>query len=565
MLLPSENERRARLFRLSVMACATAVASVCLAAPASAAVTPASPSPTDSPTATAGATASPAPSPSPTATGSPTASPSPYSSATASATATFAPAATTSPSATASPTATANPTATASPSSSPTASPATLPFSFRAQNFVIDTALAPELRAYALSHPVPVTGFGTVDKYGVRVVERNGVLYDHPVAQAQYGMALLESYRLTGDSRYLTLAEAQANRLIYRHVLARGAWYYPYRFTYTGPGGVVRRSPWYSGMAQGQVLDLFTRLAQATGDATYQTAADATFTSLTLAPKQGYPWGVWTINGNLWLEEYPHPTLVSGARVYNGHMFATYGLYSYYAATGNPTAMKLLQGALTTTLENFPSIRRRDYRSVYCVTYPTDAQRYHFVHELELLWNQNMTGDPRFAQRADVFAEDYPRPEAKGTLYFAAGTHKAFAFGPSGEVYASRAVTFTRSSLAPFGARTRIKNRSGIWYAVTSGSFAGYFVQESRGYQFGWGQYATLGYFVPRKATITVDTPSAFRYATDGTRTDAAAGYVVGDTLTVDQRATLNAVEHVRIASGTNTGWWVPVSNVKLD
>ncbi|MDP9183710.1 MAG: hypothetical protein M3P04_13155, partial [Actinomycetota bacterium] len=155
---------------------------------------------------------------------------------------------------------------------------------FRYDEFPVRTGLSPVDLPYSDTRALPRTGAGVVDKHGVRMVEVGGRRYDHPAAQARYGLALLESYRLTGDPHYLALAQAQADRLVSRRVIEAGAWFYPYGYDHRGPGGVVRKAPWYSGLGQGQALSLLTRLATVTGSPVYRAAADLTFASLLVPP-----------------------------------------------------------------------------------------------------------------------------------------------------------------------------------------------------------------------------------------------------------------------------------------
>jgi len=46
----------------------------------------------------------------------------------------------------------------------------------------------------------------------------------------------------------------------------------------------VLRAPWYSGMAQGLAISLFSRLSVVTGEARWRQAATATFDSLLIPP-----------------------------------------------------------------------------------------------------------------------------------------------------------------------------------------------------------------------------------------------------------------------------------------
>ena len=190
--------------------------------------------------------------------------------------------------------------------------------------------LPAELQPYALSHPGPL-GYGTVDAAGVRMVDRGGRLWNHPAAQAQYGIAMLESHRLTGDSRYLAIAVEQATRLIGRAHAYGGGLFHPYDFPDAPHDTTVRTPPWYSAIGQGQVLDFFTRLARsARADLGYRSEADGTFKAFLVPQVARKPWVTWVHAGQLWLDEYPRTDVALGDRTYNGHMFAAFGLYQYF-------------------------------------------------------------------------------------------------------------------------------------------------------------------------------------------------------------------------------------------
>ena len=80
--------------------------------------------------------------------------------------------------------------------------------------------------------PAPLTDHGVHDTHGTRMYLHDGKQYDHPVAQAQYGLHLMESFRLTGNPQYLNRAKKQARRLVERRVPHAGGWFYPYRFAH---------------------------------------------------------------------------------------------------------------------------------------------------------------------------------------------------------------------------------------------------------------------------------------------------------------------------------------------
>jgi hypothetical protein len=105
------------------------------------------------------------------------------------------------------------------------------------------------------------------DSYGVPMCIIGGYRRYHPVGLARLGLKYLYSFRRTGDPLYLDRAERIAAGLKRIAVSARGAIWFPYRFTFTmhGDRGIVNRPPWFSGMAQGLALSLFVRLWERTG------------------------------------------------------------------------------------------------------------------------------------------------------------------------------------------------------------------------------------------------------------------------------------------------------------
>ena len=230
----------------------------------------------------------------------------------------------------------------------------------------------PELQPYALQVPAR-SGYGTVDAAGVRMVSLGGRLWNHPTAQAQYGIAMLESYRLSADPRLLAIALAQAGRLIGRARAYGGGLFHPYDFPHAPHGTSVRTPPWYSAIAQGQVLDFFTRLYRVTGSAGHKAEADGTFRSFLVPQVAGKPWVAWVQGGLLWLDEYPRTDIALGDRTYNGHMFASFGLYQYYLLTKDERARQLTQGAFATARSVAPQARNPGWRSVYCLQDRVDA------------------------------------------------------------------------------------------------------------------------------------------------------------------------------------------------
>jgi|RhiMethySRZTD1v2_1073278.scaffolds.fasta_scaffold193557_2 D-glucuronyl C5-epimerase C-terminus len=252
------------------------------------------------------------------------------------------------------------------------------------------------------------------DSYGVPMRIYDGVKRYHPVGLTRMGLAYLRNYRLTHDARYLDRAKRIAGGLKRMAVSARGALWFPYRFRWTmhGVDRYLNRPPWYSGMAQGLALALFSRLYQYTRDASYLRLADLTYASLRNMGRGTNPWVSW-IDGRhyLWIEEYPQQL----DQTFNGFVFAIIGLHDYsqltkdpalYSATRDSDVLALLRGGITTIRAYTPTFRNPGAVSDYCLAHHYRNPKYHPVHIAQLRYLTLITGDPWFGRMADAFAAD---------------------------------------------------------------------------------------------------------------------------------------------------------------
>jgi hypothetical protein len=117
-------------------------------------------------------------------------------------------------------------------------------------------------------------------------------------------------------------------------------------------------------------------------------------------------------HGDLWFEEY----IVSPpTHILNGFMWAAWGVYDYFLATGDPTAQALFDQAVQTLLENlerydlgFWSLYEQSGTRLKMVASPF----YHQLHIVQLRVMHRLTGESQFARFADRW-ESYGRSRAK--------------------------------------------------------------------------------------------------------------------------------------------------------
>ncbi|MGY0005355.1 D-glucuronyl C5-epimerase family protein [Micromonospora sp. I033] len=401
------------------------------------------------------------------------------------------------------------------------------------------------------------------DEQGVRLFQYNGQTYDHPVAQAQWGLSNLRTYLANRDPMFLERAVAQAQRNLDRKVVSRGAWWYPYEFDFPRCAQMpVVHSPWYSAMSQGQLLSLFVRLHEVTSDQKWREAADRTFASLLLPPESGLPWATWVDDaGYLWLEEYPVTPGVTGERVLNGHIFSLYGVYDYWRLTADARAAAIFDGAATTLRHHVPvDFRAPQWISRYSIGCPNSYAGYHPVHIGQLLKTYEMTRAPVFAGLADLFREDYPTPAVSGTVVFSGGTHVGYRFNSAGTILEQKSLTLSRQSNANADQRIRIPGR-GIHYRIYNGALAGFLVPEAPGDRVLLGAVVRHTYTPQRTLLFGTGTYTGYQYG-PGWAVTASRTFTFSQASAAPFGASawVNGKLSYQITAGVYAGFWLPAA-----
>ncbi len=411
------------------------------------------------------------------------------------------------------------------------------------------------------------------DALGVRMFRAHGKLHDHPVGQFQYGLTNLASHRRTAESHFLHRARAQADRVIERRHDLRGAWFFPYPFDFKHQvhTGLTYKAPWYSGMAQGEALSLFSQLAGYAGvpaahRARYRAAADGAFASLLLANEgDRRPWVVARDGQHqLWIHEYPIDKPGTSDYTYNGFMFAVLGLWDYYALSRNSLAEQLFDGALTTLDAYFPQLRNPGWLSNYCHTHAIPTDTYHSVH-IDLLRQLSwLSGSDRFAVQSDMLTDDYPPPslgKAGGLATLDHGTHTLFRFAENGAVTASRALTLSRPWQCTASRRARIQGR-GIYLLIEDGPAAGWQVAERFPAVRLHGEWCGSDYRPARAVTFSAGVSVVCRkHPEEGTVTRTVT-YPKATVVSYDRRAVIDSRKMVRLTREEVAGWWAPTDQL---
>ena len=268
--------------------------------------------------------------------------------------------------------------------------------------------LTPAQLPYQGSPPVSLSSppYPT-DSRGVRVVIRDGKAHYAPVQLAQQGLELVDAFNETGKTAYLDVARRVAGQLTRRgRSFSNGLFLtYDFPFPMHGSNSEVLRAPWYSGMAQGLAASFFVRLARATGQPGFLRTAGLVIRAMEiLRTRADRPW-VSTVDGlgYLWIEEYP----LDHDHTLNGYLFALFGLYEYWLATGSGAAKNLLAGGVAALRHYVPQFRNIGAISAYCLRHRVQNANYHRIHIWQLRFLGRITGDAFFSRMSKAFAADF--------------------------------------------------------------------------------------------------------------------------------------------------------------
>ena len=241
---------------------------------------------------------------------------------------------------------------------------------------------------------------GPFDHQGVPLLDYRGSLgrQYNPIAIAQFGLGNFNLFCRTGQeqrrSKFLLAADwLVANLEMNREGLR--VWNHHFDWEYR----TMLRAPWQSALAQSQGISVLVRAFDETGDGVYLEAAEVAFEAMRKETSEG---GMVHVDetGDLWLEEY----IVSPpTHILNGFIWATWGVYDYWLATGDEAARQLFAATVGTLLRNLEK-----YDAGFWSLYELAGTRlkmlassfYHRLHIAQLGVLHRLTGEELFGQYA---------------------------------------------------------------------------------------------------------------------------------------------------------------------
>jgi len=254
---------------------------------------------------------------------------------------------------------------------------------------------------------------GPHDENGVPLLNYHGQigLQYNPIAVAQWGLGNFNRFRL-GDvearEKFL-LASDWLREELRPNAHGVNVWNHYFDWEYRQ----TLKAPWYSGLAQGQGISLLVRAHAETGEVKYLDAARLAFCSFLADTDSG---GVTFHDeaGDVWFEEY---ILSPPTHILNGFIWAAWGIYDYWLATGDGEAQSLFASAVETLRKNLDP-----YDLGFWSRYELSRTRlpmiaspfYHRLHVTQLRVMHKITGAKVFAHYADRW-ENYARSASKRT------------------------------------------------------------------------------------------------------------------------------------------------------
>ncbi len=242
---------------------------------------------------------------------------------------------------------------------------------------------------------------GPYDSSGIPQLDYRGVIgrQYNPIAIAQWGLANYNMFCETDDSGrwQKTLRAADwlcANLEQNSHEL--WVWNHHFDWEYRQ----TLKTPWYSGLAQGQGISLLLRVRAKTKDEKYLEAARRALVSLTRPVTEG---GVLFEDDekNLWIEEY---LVMPPTHILNGFMWALWGVFDFWLAHADAAAKEVFDRGVVTLTHNLAR-----FDTGYWSLYEQSGTRlkmlaspfYHRLHIVQLRVMAMLTGQNVFTEFAD--------------------------------------------------------------------------------------------------------------------------------------------------------------------
>ena len=247
---------------------------------------------------------------------------------------------------------------------------------------------------------------GHTDKNGIPMLDYQGSigLQYNPIAIAQWGLGnynIWHETKLENEfKKFLNCANWLVENLEENNHGYK-VWMHHFDFEYRD----TLKSPWYSGLAQGQGISVLARAYKETNIEKYKNAADQAYQVFNVSTVDG---GVNFIDAerNSWIEEYiVHPP----THILNGFMWGLWGVYDYALQFNDEKAITLFKQYTRTLVKELDS-----YDNGFWSLYEHSgtwlkmiaSSFYHKLHIVQLRAMYELTSENIFNEKANKW-EDY--------------------------------------------------------------------------------------------------------------------------------------------------------------
>ncbi|MDF2737483.1 MAG: D-glucuronyl C5-epimerase [Nitrososphaeraceae archaeon] len=165
-------------------------------------------------------------------------------------------------------------------------------------------------------------------------------------------------------------------------------------------------SKWYSGMANGQALQVLIKAHEITQDLRYLIAAKSLLNAFFIEVKHG---GITykDSSNDWWYEEYASSGKnVKTSRVLNGMLFTVLAIYDYYKYTNDPDAKLLFDKGVNSIKKELSKYNNNGYS--YYDLLGNLAGKYHQTHVILTKKLYEITGEPLFNEYSEFWKKYNP-------------------------------------------------------------------------------------------------------------------------------------------------------------
>jgi N-acetylmuramoyl-L-alanine amidase-like protein len=148
------------------------------------------------------------------------------------------------------------------------------------------------------------------------------------------------------------------------------------------------------------------------------------------------------------------------------------------------------------------------------------------------------------------------------TLTFATGTYTGRTFSSSGAVTGTQTIALSGPTSATTDQSATVPTQSGVWYSVTTGGWAGYWIQQGAGITLSAAPspQTRVGYETARPVSVPAGTYAGYRFDTYGNITASkSAALSAGSTIWATEKSTIpnRAGNWYYVTVGALEGYWV--------